>query len=175
MENTGRKCKTGRKGNSTRKMADVAAEPVQVPTETPVENTPAPETAANTTAPAQNDTATNEVAQDASQPADVPAASVPAAVPTPAPAPTASVPLKQSSPKKIIDDADVSAAKAYLMQTSSNNTSLYDHLTSDLLRVLEQRPSNPLDLFESLSADVKRSKFDVESYDSPANVQVKLK
>ncbi|KAM3875867.1 radial spoke head protein 4 homolog A-like [Diretmus argenteus] len=56
-------------------------------------------------------------------------------------------------------DADKSAAsfKAFLMKNSTeSNTNLYDHLTRVLMRVMDERPHNAVDVIEDLSRDVKR-------------------
>ena len=53
------------------------------------------------------------------------------------------------------DEADLREAVTYLQQTSAGGRSLYDHLADVLLNMLEQRPTNPLDTFESFSFNVK--------------------
>jgi radial spoke head protein 4A len=51
-------------------------------------------------------------------------------------------------------------AKAFLLQTSTaTGANLYDHLSSILMRVLEERPNNAVDMLEELSAEEKRSRF----------------
>ncbi|KAL5008497.1 hypothetical protein ScPMuIL_014078 [Solemya velum] len=52
------------------------------------------------------------------------------------------------------------AAKSYLLGASTDTgLNLYDHLSTILSRVLDQRPDNAVDIFEDLSKDAKRSKF----------------
>ncbi|KAI9203128.1 radial spokehead-like protein [Polychytrium aggregatum] len=48
---------------------------------------------------------------------------------------------------------------------------LYDHLTVCLMRVLETRPKNAVDIFESLSIECKKSGFRAENADSPGALQ----
>eukprot|EP00128_Syssomonas_multiformis_P015844 Colp12_sorted_trinity150504_noHs@29147 len=88
-----------------------------------------------------------------------------------------------------IDSAQFRQAKAFLLQNSSkSNANLYDHLSDVLLKVLEERPENAIDIFESISQEVKSAKFQPEpvgevnpkikeleqSQLQLANVQVKL-
>eukprot|EP01137_Pigoraptor_chileana_P006206 Opistho-2@3095 len=59
-----------------------------------------------------------------------------------------------------IDDLQLQNAKAYLLQTSTeSNLNLYDHLSEVLMKLLEERPDNVVDIFENISKEVKRSKF----------------
>lgn len=51
-------------------------------------------------------------------------------------------------------------AKAYLLQASTkSNQSLYDHLAKVLTKVFDERPTNSVDIFESISRRVKRETF----------------
>lgn len=53
--------------------------------------------------------------------------------------------LKASLP--IPDDIEVTKAKAYLKSATPGKVSMYDHLASVVMRVLETRPSNALGIF----------------------------
>eukprot|EP00727_Mastigamoeba_balamuthi_P007663 m51a1_g3517 putative radial spoke head protein 4 homolog a (560) ;mRNA; r:908146-910192 len=53
--------------------------------------------------------------------------------------------------------AGLPEAIAYLQQSSENGRSLYDHLSSVLLKLLEQRPARAYDSFEALSFELKQS------------------
>jgi len=65
-------------------------------------------------------------------------------------------PTPSVNPKEL----DYINAKAYLQQTSTEtNSNLYDHLSSTLARILEERPLNVIDIFEDISKETKRSKF----------------
>lgn len=51
-------------------------------------------------------------------------------------------------------------AKSWLLTASNDTgTNLYDHLSSVLSKVLDERPENAADIIEDISKDVKRSKF----------------
>ncbi|XP_055083454.1 radial spoke head protein 4 homolog A [Periophthalmus magnuspinnatus] len=51
-------------------------------------------------------------------------------------------------------------AKAFLMKSSTKtNTNLYDHLTQVLLKILDERPLDAVDVFEDISRDVKRMQY----------------
>ncbi|XP_013414077.1 radial spoke head protein 6 homolog A [Lingula anatina] len=51
-------------------------------------------------------------------------------------------------------------AKSYLLTCStSTGYNLYDHISSVLTKVLDQRPDNVVDIFEDISKETKRSKF----------------
>ncbi|CAJ1060154.1 radial spoke head protein 6 homolog A [Xyrichtys novacula] len=53
------------------------------------------------------------------------------------------------------------AFKAFLLKNNpKNNQNLYDHLTQLLIKVMDERPQNVLDVFEDLSRDVKRGLFE---------------
>ena len=54
--------------------------------------------------------------------------------------------------------SQVGDASAFLLQSDKNGTNLYEHLTDVVLRLMEQRPSNSYDAFESISREVKLSK-----------------
>ncbi|KAI8806047.1 radial spokehead-like protein-domain-containing protein [Cladochytrium replicatum] len=69
----------------------------------------------------------------------------------------------------IPEDAEVALAKSFLMTNSEkSDINLYDHLTSVVMQVLEQRPKNVVDVFEQFSADVKKRHFKPQQMDSPA-------
>ncbi|KAJ3298750.1 Radial spoke head protein 4 A [Borealophlyctis nickersoniae] len=66
------------------------------------------------------------------------------------------------------EDSELALAKAFLMTNSEkSNMNLYDHLTSIVMQILETRPANAVDIFETISSEVKRSKFSVEQPDAP--------
>ncbi|XP_074524620.1 radial spoke head protein 4 homolog A [Halichoeres trimaculatus] len=51
--------------------------------------------------------------------------------------------------------------KAYLLKNNTkNNLNLYDHLTQLLMKVMDERPQNVVDVFEDMSRDVKRGLFE---------------
>ncbi|XP_075997670.1 radial spoke head protein 4 homolog A-like [Genypterus blacodes] len=51
--------------------------------------------------------------------------------------------------------------KSFMMKNSDeSNTNLYDHMTRLLVKVMEERPRNAVDVFEDMSRDVKRAAFD---------------
>uniref|UniRef100_A0A8V0YSE6 Radial spoke head component 4A n=1 Tax=Gallus gallus TaxID=9031 RepID=A0A8V0YSE6_CHICK len=51
-------------------------------------------------------------------------------------------------------------AKAYLLQSSlTSGLNLYDHLVNVLTKILDERPANPVDIFENISKDVKAAQF----------------
>jgi radial spoke head protein 4A len=54
--------------------------------------------------------------------------------------------------------ANFEEAKQYLKKTSSG-TNLYDHLSTLILKVVQDKPDDPLALFESISCAVKKSTF----------------
>ncbi|XP_072293616.1 radial spoke head protein 6 homolog A-like [Eucyclogobius newberryi] len=52
------------------------------------------------------------------------------------------------------------AFKAFLMKSSTKtNTNLYDHLTQVLLKIMDERPPDVVDVFEDISREVKRAQF----------------
>ncbi|XP_072292946.1 radial spoke head protein 6 homolog A-like [Eucyclogobius newberryi] len=52
------------------------------------------------------------------------------------------------------------ALKAFLMKSSTKtNTNLYDHLTQVLLKIMDERPPDVVDVFEDISREVKRAQF----------------
>ena len=56
-------------------------------------------------------------------------------------------------------DASFHQAKSYLLKTSTaSQLNLYDHLTSCVAQLLEERPENAVDAFENLSASIKQAK-----------------
>lgn len=63
-------------------------------------------------------------------------------------------------------ETELANARKFLLQNSQKSDSnLYDHLSTVLMRVLEQRPNNAVDIFENISAEVKRNKFQPEQFD----------
>ncbi|KAL2792470.1 radial spoke head protein 4-like protein A isoform 2 [Daubentonia madagascariensis] len=51
-------------------------------------------------------------------------------------------------------------AKAFLLKTSSKSgLNLYDHLSSMLTKILDERPENAVDIIENISQDVKMAHF----------------
>ena len=54
--------------------------------------------------------------------------------------------------------ANFEEAKQYLKKTSSG-TNLYDHLSTLILKVVQDKPDDPLALFEEISTSVKKSTF----------------
>ncbi|KAJ3031980.1 UNVERIFIED_CONTAM: Radial spoke head protein 4 A [Siphonaria sp. JEL0065] len=58
------------------------------------------------------------------------------------------------------EDVEFQLARSYLLQNSEKSEmNMYDHITLTVMRVLETRPKNPIDIFESISSEIKRSKF----------------
>ena len=56
--------------------------------------------------------------------------------------------------------ADLATAKA-LLQRKVDGNSVYDHLADVLLKVIGENPDNAVEVFEALSASVKRNRFNV--------------
>ena len=57
-------------------------------------------------------------------------------------------------------EADFLDAKAYLLKASdASGTNVYDHLSSVISKMLDERPNNAVDLLESISAQVKKEQF----------------
>ncbi|XP_051020465.1 radial spoke head protein 4 homolog A [Acomys russatus] len=57
-------------------------------------------------------------------------------------------------------DVAVQNAKAYLLGTSTKSgLNLYDHLSNVLSKVLDERPTDAVDIIESISRDVKMARF----------------
>ncbi|XP_072293371.1 radial spoke head protein 6 homolog A-like [Eucyclogobius newberryi] len=53
------------------------------------------------------------------------------------------------------------ALKSFLMKSSTKtNTNLYDHLTQVLLKIMDERPPDAVDVFEDISREVKRAQFE---------------
>ncbi|OXB77551.1 UNVERIFIED_CONTAM: hypothetical protein H355_015843 [Colinus virginianus] len=51
-------------------------------------------------------------------------------------------------------------AKAYLLKSSvTSGLNLYDHLVNVLTKILDEQPTNPVDIFENISKDVKAAQF----------------
>jgi len=59
---------------------------------------------------------------------------------------------------------------SYLKKADTNGQNLYDHLSETLLRILEERPSDPVDKFEFLSTEVKRGAYTADAPHTSANV-----
>lgn len=57
------------------------------------------------------------------------------------------------------EDAAFLAAKALLLKSDGDQVSAYDHLTEVLLKVLETKPSNPVESIEKISQEVKRTRM----------------
>ena len=64
------------------------------------------------------------------------------------------------------DSAAFDNAKAFLMKSGDEGSSLFDHIGDVLLKVLEERPADALSQFESLSAQVKQSNGTTSKVDS---------
>ncbi|NXC45559.1 RSH4A protein, partial [Penelope pileata] len=51
-------------------------------------------------------------------------------------------------------------AKAYLMKSSATSgLNLYDHLANMLTKILDEQPTDPVDIFENISKDMKADQF----------------
>ncbi|NXJ09276.1 RSH4A protein, partial [Odontophorus gujanensis] len=51
-------------------------------------------------------------------------------------------------------------AKAYLLKSSvTSGLNLYDHLVNVLAKILDEQPTDPVDIFENISKDVKAAQF----------------
>ncbi|EDV20309.1 Radial spoke head protein 4-like protein A [Trichoplax sp. H2] len=58
------------------------------------------------------------------------------------------------------ESTEILTATSYLMKTSTKSkTSLYEHLSAILMKVLNERPENPVDILEDMSRNIKKSKF----------------
>ncbi|KAJ3170630.1 Radial spoke head protein 4 A [Geranomyces variabilis] len=148
--------------------ATPASDPVEseapaAASEDKVEATPAPALPAEETAPASEE---------------------PRAAPAPeAPAPEIAAPKVAEEPlhpflnrkdhyvkpnTRLPEDSELALAKAFLMsQSDKSNLNLYDHLTEVVMRILETRPADAVDVFETISADTKRSHFTVHKTGAP--------
>jgi hypothetical protein len=74
------------------------------------------------------------------------------------------------------EDIEFANAKSFLStKISKDSTSVYDHLTALVSRILETKPSNALDSFEIFSSDIKKSKFKVENQASGYSFKVHKK
>ncbi|KAJ3202102.1 Radial spoke head protein 4 A, partial [Dinochytrium kinnereticum] len=70
------------------------------------------------------------------------------------------------------EDAEFALAKSFLLTRGGKfDGNLYDHLTLTVMRVLETRPKDAVDIFESISSEVKRSKFNVEVPGAPGSIK----
>ncbi|XP_043918418.1 radial spoke head protein 6 homolog A-like [Protopterus annectens] len=68
--------------------------------------------------------------------------------------------MEELEMQKALKNLTTQNAKAYLMKTSmKSNLSLYDHLARVLIKVLDERPMDVVDIFEDISRDVKRLRF----------------
>ncbi|KAI9145021.1 radial spokehead-like protein [Paraphysoderma sedebokerense] len=80
---------------------------------------------------------------------------------------------KTSNYKPKSEDAEFKSARNYLLTKSAKtNTNLYDHLTDVIGKLLELRVGNPVDVFENISAEIKRQRFGLDSYDSPLGFKI---
>ena len=153
---------------------DVTAE-VQEPIDAPV-----PETAEQVTEqpPAEEQAESVEQQQQQQQQPVVEqvetSASVAAAAgPAPPPVFAAANGVYSKPESWIPEEAEVSLAKAFLKSSTTNSdANLYNHLVTLVMRVLESRPANALDVFESLSADIKRNKFKVQQNNAPSSFKI---
>ncbi|TPX30627.1 hypothetical protein SmJEL517_g05852 [Synchytrium microbalum] len=68
---------------------------------------------------------------------------------------------------KVPETEALARAKAYLQQSDGKKGSIFEHLTQTVMKILDRRPSNPVDVIENISAEVKRSKFRVENPNAP--------
>ncbi|MGH0114881.1 UNVERIFIED_CONTAM: hypothetical protein FKN15_065805 [Acipenser sinensis] len=71
-------------------------------------------------------------------------------------------PEETVAPEMLNNQRDLATtnAKAYLLKNSTkSNMNLYDHLARVLIKVLDERPENMVDMFEGLSKDIKWSQF----------------
>lgn len=57
---------------------------------------------------------------------------------------------------------DFEKAKAYLSKQNKSGSSLFDHISGIIRKVLEEEPENAFDNFENLSLNVKNSKLKTE-------------
>ncbi|KAJ3019554.1 Radial spoke head protein 4 A, partial [Thoreauomyces humboldtii] len=70
--------------------------------------------------------------------------------------------------QRLPEDSELALAKAFLMtQSDKSNLNLYDHLTEVVMQILETRPTNAIDTFETISADIKRSHFSIDRPNAP--------
>ncbi|RKO88294.1 hypothetical protein BDK51DRAFT_36610 [Blyttiomyces helicus] len=145
------------------------------PTDAPTESAPAPESgpvAENETTAAPAPIADAIPVEPVAPPADTPAVAPVEAVPEDVDGPVYKF-LKRNDEYKrpsihLPEASEIALAKSYLMTSSQRaDLSLYDHLTSVVVRILETRPANALDIFETISGDIKRSKFNVEDTHAP--------
>ena len=67
---------------------------------------------------------------------------------------------------------DFEQAKAYL-QTDSGGINLYDHISDVLLKIIKEKPTNAVEVFEHLSNVIKNEKYIAKSQNVQApNVSV---
>jgi hypothetical protein len=59
-------------------------------------------------------------------------------------------------------------AKAYL-QSDSGGVNLYDHISDILLKIVKEKPSNAIEVFEHLSNVIKKEKFVTSDSSTAAN------
>ncbi|KAJ1343533.1 hypothetical protein BSLG_001914 [Batrachochytrium salamandrivorans] len=85
------------------------------------------------------------------------------------------MPRQSKSKKEVMnmpDDAEFQLAKAFISTVPNGKTfSLYDHLTSVVSHILQTRSSVALDNFESLSAELKRTRFRSELKGAPTSLR----
>lgn len=56
--------------------------------------------------------------------------------------------------------SDFADAKAFLLEASDHSgTSVYEHLSSLITKLIDERPRNAADIIESLSYELKAEKF----------------
>ncbi|KXS21200.1 hypothetical protein M427DRAFT_65972 [Gonapodya prolifera JEL478] len=95
--------------------------------------------------------------------------------PSPSPAPASGSAQRQQEQGQdrpgsagLPEDTELALARAFLQESSdASGLNLYDHLSSVILRILEQRPKNAADIFEQLSGEVKRSRFPADESNTP--------
>lgn len=67
---------------------------------------------------------------------------------------------------------DFEKAKAFLKKSSSNGSTLYDHITKVLLKIAKDKPADPLATFETVSKAVKSADLDPSLYpEIPSNTE----
>eukprot|EP00741_Cyanophora_paradoxa_P008658 tig00001366_g8381.t1 len=71
-----------------------------------------------------------------------------------------------------MDPRKFDEAKAFLSKSVDNKSSLYDHLSEVLLKVLSEQPANALEQFETISAAIKEASFVPEVIPAEPQTQV---
>ncbi|KAI8614407.1 radial spokehead-like protein-domain-containing protein [Chytriomyces sp. MP71] len=163
-------CQCPRKIDQTKTMDESETAATETVAETaPIDAPAAVESAESESPPAIIAAPEDTPEQATAAPADVDA--VDAAPATPQPPPEATL-IESTTPylkrkdkyvkpeTEIPEDVEFQLARAFLLQNSEKSEmNLYDHLTLTMMRVLETRPKNAIDMFESISSEIKRSKF----------------